>query len=142
MTNRPMSNRPSRARRFVGVAWRRRLLVLAGGISGSWARLAVTEGLAIWPRWPLATLTVNLVGSFLLGWLLVRLAAGSRPLTYTIPLLGIGVLGAFTTFGAFALDLWLMLGDGRWVSAVSYLAASVIGGLFLAVLGSRLGAGR
>ena len=69
------------------------LLVALGGATGAAARLVVLRTLP----GPRATLTVNVLGSLLLGLLA---SAADRPYA----LLGIGFCGAFTTFSAFALD--------------------------------------
>ena len=132
----------TRLLRSVPVAWRRRLVVTLGGAVGTLGRVSVSDLLGTRNGWPLGTLTVNLLGALLLGWVLVRLAAGARPRTISIPLVGIGVLGAFTTFGTFALELWEMLrADHLWM-AVAYLVLSVTAGLALAASGARWAARR
>ncbi|MEX0668069.1 MAG: CrcB family protein [Acidimicrobiia bacterium] len=138
-------NRQSKYRTALGLArrvplrWRRRIVVVVGGAAGSIARLAVTDIIPLIGGWPFGTLVVNLTGSFALGWLIVRLTGGARPLTLTVPLLGVGLLGGFTTFGTFALELWMLGTAGRWVVAVGYGVVSVVPGLACAVLGARLG---
>ena len=87
------------------------LLVLAGGALGSAARYLV----AVWmvnrfgPDFPWGTLTVNVVGSFLIG-LIATLAdelgsIGSEARVFLI----VGVLGGFTTFSAFSLETLRLL---------------------------------
>ena len=86
----------------------------------------------------MAALVVNLVGSFLLGLYLARreraVAAES-----SIPFWAIGVLGSFTTFSAFSLDVVYMIDAGRGLVACGYVVVSVIGGLTVALFGERLG---
>lgn len=88
---------------------------------------------------PVAVLTVNLVGGFVLGWLLARrertVTTGSSTTFWAI-----GVLGSFTTFSAFSVDTIELLDAGRGAIAALYVAASVVGGLLLAHMGQRLGA--
>jgi fluoride exporter len=81
---------------------------------------------------------VNLTGSFLLGIYLARreraVAAES-----SISFWAIGVLGSFTTFSAFSVDVVNLLDAGRSLVAGGYVAVSVLGGLAIALLGDRLG---
>lgn len=118
---------------------RRRLSIVLGGGIGTLGRVAVADGVPAIAGWPLATLTVNLLGSFLLGFVLARLSRSAAAQTYSVPLLGIGVLGAFTTFSTFALELVLLSQEGRWPIAAGYAAVGIGFGLALAFIGMRLG---
>lgn len=86
---------------------------------------------------PLATLCINLTGSFLLGWL-------TKSLFKMIPErwqtgLGTGVIGAFTTFSTFSVETIELARAGHdWLAAV-YVIMSSAGGLFFAYIGYRLG---
>jgi fluoride exporter len=106
-----------------------RLLVLAtiGGAIGSGARhlvnIAVTRALGLWFPW--ATLTVNVVGSFFMGFLvdmILRRYNGSPELR---TFLATGILGGFTTFSAFSLDISTLLSRGETTAAAAYVVASV-----------------
>jgi fluoride exporter len=113
--------------------------VLAGGLLGSAARIGISDLLPVTPgRLPVATLTVNLAGSLLLGFYLAR-----REQTVTARLSlqfwGIGVFGSFTTFSAFSIEVVHLLDQGRAATAVGYIAGSMVGGLILALAGQRLG---
>lgn len=80
---------------------------------------------------PLGVLTVNVVGSFLMG-LFVGLAA-HRGLTHLSPLVATGVLGGFTTFSAFSLEAVTLYERGALGLAAVYILANVvfsIGALF------------
>lgn len=88
---------------------------------------------------PVAVLTVNLVGGFVLGWLLARRERAVVPGSSTT-FWSIGVLGSFTTFSALSVDTVELLHAGRGATAALYVAASVVGGLLLAHMGQRLGA--
>lgn len=82
---------------------------------------------------PWGTLTVNVVGSFLMGALVVVLERkGGNHLT---PLVMTGVLGGFTTFSAFSLDTIFLMEEGRTEIALVYIAASVLMSLAALVLG-------
>lgn len=109
------------------------LIVMLGGAFGAGLRhlvgLAALRGLG--PGFPWGTLTVNLAGGLLMGLLagwLVRVGGTEQ----TRLLLGVGVLGGFTTFSAFSLEVALMIERGDFAVALGYVLASVIGAvLFL-----------
>lgn len=110
------------------------LAVAAGGVFGALAR----HGLGTWvqtasgARFPLGTLLINLSGSAALGLLF---GLGERVSTPVRLGLGVGFLGAFTTFSTFSVDNIRMMqaGEGRLV--LLNLAASVGGGLLAAWAG-------
>jgi CrcB protein len=87
---------------------------------------------------PAATLTVNLVGSLLIGLFLARWDR-SAARAWSLRFWAIGVLGSFTTFSTFSLETAQLLEAQRPVMALVYLVGSVAGGLVLAVVGLRLG---
>jgi len=118
-------------------------LVMLGGAVGAGARhLVGRAALALWgPGFPVGTLFVNVVGGLamglLAGWLASR-ASGDEALRY---LLGVGVLGGFTTFSAFSLEAVLMIERGELTTALFYIVASVvlsIGALFAGLQVSRM----
>ncbi|SNR53945.1 camphor resistance protein CrcB [Puniceibacterium sediminis] len=102
------------------------LQVALGGALGASSRYLT--GLAtirlIGPGFPWGTLTVNVVGSFLMGIVVVVLAqtVGNR----YAPLLMTGFLGGFTTFSAFSLDAVTLYERGALGLAAGYVLASVI----------------
>jgi CrcB protein len=107
------------------------LYVAAGGGGGAWLRYLVGH---LWTRaigpvaasaFPWATLTVNVVGSFAMGLLAGWLARyGSHGEAWRL-LLGVGVLGGFTTFSSFSLEFALMVERGTLGLAALYVAASL-----------------
>ena len=106
-----------------------RLLLLAvfGGAIGSGARHLVNVGMAraLGPDYPWSTLTVNVVGSFLMGFLadmILRRYGGSLEMR---AFLLTGILGGFTTFSAFTLDISNLIGRGDGATAIGYIAGSV-----------------
>jgi CrcB protein len=81
---------------------------------------------------------VNLTGSLLLGFYLAR-----RERTVTAPwslqFWGIGVFGSFTTYSTFSIEVVRLLDLGETTIAGGYLVISIVGGLFLAIIGLRIG---
>ena len=109
------------------------VLVALAGAAGALARYGV--GTAVGPReFPWSTLGINLAGSFVLGFLLRTgdLRGWSELVTVA---LGVGFLGAFTTFPTFSVETQTMLRDGRGAAAAAYVGASLVGGVALAALG-------
>ncbi|MGB3147748.1 MAG: fluoride efflux transporter CrcB [Paracoccaceae bacterium] len=86
---------------------------------------------------PLATLVVNVVGSFAMGLLFILLA--SR--TQLPPLLMTGLLGGFTTFSAFSLDALRLWQAGQAGQAALYVVGTVTLSLAGVVLGVMFGRG-
>lgn len=102
------------------------LSVALGGAIGSTLRYVVGIGLVRLlghTPFPLAIVTVNVVGSFLMG-VFVILAA-HRGLTHLSPLVVTGLLGGFTTFSAFSLETITLYERGDVGLATLYVALSV-----------------
>lgn len=95
-----------------------------GGAIGAIFRYLTT--LAV--PFPYGTLTVNVVGSFAMGVLLVLIA--DKGFDRWQPLLMTGVLGGFTTFSAFSLDTLRLWESGQVGMAFGYVLASVLFSLF------------
>jgi CrcB protein len=113
------------------------LLAALGGALGALGRWGVAEALpSSPPGWPWATLLVNLTGCLLLGGLLAGLAARLPEATWPRPFLAVGVLGGFTTYSAFAVELVELVRDGAVATAVAYLLASVLGGVLAVAAGA------
>ena len=88
---------------------------------------------------PIETLIVNLVGAFVLGWLVGGLWTRPTTPTWFKAGLGSGVIGSFTTLSAVMASLIVLTGAGAaWLAAL-YLLVSVVGGLALAAAGLRIG---
>jgi CrcB protein len=105
------------------------ILVAAGGAVGAVARyltgLAALRSLGA--AWPYGTLAVNVVGGFAMGLLAALLAArGEADQDRWRLLLGVGVLGGFTTFSAFSLEVAMMIERREWASAFTYSTVSVV----------------
>jgi CrcB protein len=118
------------------------LNVAAGGAVGSMLRYHVGRfvgGLAgPGNAFPWGTLAVNVIGSLLMGALLGWLARGTMaaPASESARLLiGVGLLGGFTTFSAFSSELVTMLHRGQAGMAASYAAISLIAGMAAMIAG-------
>ncbi len=107
--------------------------VALGGAIGSVLRYATVTAFGA----PLATFVVNVAGSFVMGVLFVILS--SR--TQLSPLLMTGVLGGFTTFSAFSLDVLKLWQSGQTPQALVYIGASVVFSLTAVALGAALARG-
>lgn len=108
------------------------LLVGLGGFLGANARYLSARwiGNLVEARFPLGTFLVNVSGSFLLGLLGALLAERLVPHGDHLRLaLGVGFLGAFTTFSTFEFETHALLEDGAWLAAVSNIVLSVLVGL-------------
>ncbi|WP_049934368.1 fluoride efflux transporter CrcB [Halalkalicoccus jeotgali] len=97
------------------------LLVGMGGATGAVLRYLV--GLVVGPRseFPLETLTVNVLGSFALGWVTFA-GVGERPAL----LVGVGACGAFTTFSSFSVDTVRLVEDEREALAGVYALSNLL----------------
>lgn len=116
-------------------------VVFVGGMVGTGLRYLMSMIVPSYWGLPWSTVSDNLIGSFLLGLLLQTLVlrGAETPARRLTRLgLGTGVLGGFTTFSQFALDLDALLGAGRLLPAFGYLIVSVGGGLVAASLGMVL----
>ncbi len=111
------------------------IVVFVGGCVGGYARYALTDA---WSSgalaFPAATLLVNLVGAFVLGWLLALLAGWRRSTAWRL-LVGTGFCGGLTTFSSVVVSTDRLFAHGRPGIAVAYLAASTLGALASAGLG-------
>jgi fluoride exporter len=114
------------------------VLVALGGALGASGRYGVSLVAArhLGDALPWATLIVNVAGGFAMG-LLAALASGRPPL---LLLLGVGVLGGFTTFSAFSIEIVRMMERGAIATAALYAILSVvlsIGAAFAGLLLAR-----
>ena len=101
---------------------------------GALARYGVDSAIGTRGSFPLGIFVVNVAGSFALGLLLA--ATTDRWLRMTV---GVGFLGAFTTFSTFAFQSWSLLDEGKVAVGIANLAASCAAGLGAVWLGIVLG---
>lgn len=113
------------------------LLVGLGGAIGSMLRYLATE---IIPsnHIPYGTISVNLVGSMFLGIMFGAIAADVIINQNYVLLFGTGVLGAFTTMSAFAMDT-VTLSEDELSKTVIYITITIFGSIGFAWLGYKLG---
>lgn len=112
------------------------LIVFAGAGIGGALRHGVNLAAARWFSYgfPFGTIVVNILGSFLIGLLAGYFAYRTGTSQHLRLFLTTGVLGGFTTFSAFSLDVALLVERNALVMAAAYILASVglaIAGLFL-----------
>lgn len=121
--------------------WKRRAQVLAaiaaGGVIGAEARYGLTALAGDQSSFPWATLVENITGCFLIGVLMVVLLELTAPHRLLRPFLGVGVLGGYTTFSAYAVEVHEMLLDDRLVPVLIYLFSTPVAALLAAWLGTR-----
>ncbi|HOF88571.1 MAG TPA: fluoride efflux transporter CrcB [Armatimonadota bacterium] len=110
------------------------LLLALGGVLGTWARFGMT-GLNR-PAFPGGTLLVNVVGCLVMGAVLRGIETGMVKSEWRL-FLGIGFLGAFTTFSTFSAETLALLHKGSINTALLYIGLTVAGCLLMVALGYR-----
>ncbi|HXE24895.1 MAG TPA: fluoride efflux transporter CrcB [Roseiarcus sp.] len=110
--------------------------IAIGGTLGCWARYAQTSWVqtAFGRDFPFATMSINVIGSFLMGFLfIVTLERLMIPPSVRAGVLT-GVLGGYTTFSTFEMETLLLAESGEFFKAASYVILSVVIG-FAAAFG-------
>jgi len=115
------------------------LLVALFGAAGSVLRYSLY---LITPRFfylnfPVSTVLVNLLGSFFIG-VCVSLFDKSIITENIRIFIAIGLLGGFTTFSTFSMDLFNLLNKSLYIEMISYLVFSVLGGVLLFFAGYKI----
>ncbi len=116
-------------------------LVFVGGACGTLLRYLLEAALGAEPgEWPLVTMAINVLGSFLLGALTTVLARHRDPrrgqqLRWS---LGTGAIGGFTTYSTFVLEVHHLALDGHVLVGAAYAVSSVLLGVAAAYLGVLL----
>ena len=114
------------------------LIVGLGGFIGSALRYLVggwAQGLSKSLDFPYGTLTVNLIGCFVIGFLGELAEARGIFTSETRLLIFIGLLGGFTTFSSFGNDTLNLARSGQMLNALTNVAVNIIFGLLLVWLG-------
>ncbi|MDH5489327.1 MAG: fluoride efflux transporter CrcB [Rhodospirillaceae bacterium] len=104
------------------------LYVGLGGAIGAMARFLTMSAIGHYfhGTFPFGTFAVNVVGSFALGALLEIMALQWSPSPELRALMVVGVLGAFTTFSTFSMDLYYLLNRGEIMQGALYATGSVL----------------
>ncbi|WP_282015118.1 fluoride efflux transporter CrcB [Marinifilum flexuosum] len=116
------------------------LLIGMGGFLGSISRFLVGQGLhRIFDTvFPIGTMTVNIVGSFIIG-VVYSLAERDNLISPEIRMfLAVGFCGGFTTFSSFAFDKLNLLKDSGFLYLSMYVGGSVFLGLLAVYLGTQI----
>ena len=113
------------------------LLVAIGGGTGAMLRYLVGRWAlaAFGPGFPVGTLAVNLLGGLAMGLVVGMLARVNEGGEHLRLLIGVGVLGGFTTFSAFSLEMVNMVTRNETGLAVAYATASVLGSMAALFIG-------
>ena len=116
------------------------LAIALGGAIGAVGRhyVSVAMALLLGHGFPWGTLVVNIVGSFIMGALIETMALVWSPTAEMRALLTVGVLGAFTTFSTFSLDVATLYERGATLVLTAYVIASVAISILALFAGLRL----
>lgn len=102
-------------------------VVATGGVIGAEARYGLGRALSHSGRqFPWSTLLVNVSGCLMIGALMVLLLELTSPHRLARPFLGTGILGGYTTFSTFSVDIVTLVRDDRPTTALVYLGATVV----------------
>lgn len=106
------------------------LVIVAGGIGSALRYLTMIELSKLWAHpFPIATLTVNLVGCILIGLCNTLVLETTFLSRHSGIALSMGLLGGFTTFSAFGFETFMMFERQEYGWALSYVFGSLLGGL-------------
>lgn len=119
------------------------IYVAAGGACGAVCRYLLGNfiGSRLGGAWPWGTWTINILGSFCMGLLMVLIVEKQLLPAEARLFLCVGLLGGFTTFSSFSYELLQLFLKGGYVEALLYGGTSVVLGLGAAALGAFLGQG-
>lgn len=115
--------------------------VAIGGSAGAVARYLINISPlgGMFGKFPLPTFVINIVGSFLIGFMMISLADKFEANENLRMLLIVGFLGAFTTFSAFEFEIFELVRTRELVTAFLYLFLSIFVGFIGVVAGVELG---
>ena len=116
------------------------IFIALGGATGACLRFFLSQLMLQWfgKGFPFGTLLVNIVGSFFLGFLYSLLEHGQLEAALWRTTIGIGFLGALTTFSTFSVDTLMLFQQGLWFKAALNVTLNVLCCLFAAWLGTKL----
>lgn len=108
---------------------------MIGGFLGAGCRFLVGTWLHNGSDFPMGTFIVNLIGCFLLGYLIPTFKSKYPNMFY---LLGTGFIGAFTTFSTFSIETLVLLENNQHGIALSYVVLSLFMGIGLSFISFKL----
>ncbi|WP_147532788.1 fluoride efflux transporter CrcB [Bacillus marasmi] len=111
------------------------LIVMLGGFLGSISRFGLGEWLSTTNGFPTGTFVINILGCFVLGWLLTLATINKNIPANIVLLTGTGFLGSFTTFSTFSVETIYLVESGHRLLAVLYVLGSILIGLLCSFLG-------
>lgn len=117
--------------------------IALGGAAGACLRFFLSQLMLQWfgKGFPFGTLLVNVVGSFCLGLVYSLIEQGQIEIVLWRTTVGIGFLGALTTFSTFSVDTMLLLQQGMWLKGVLNIFMNLVCCLLAAWLGMQLAKG-
>lgn len=115
------------------------LSIGCGAVLGAWSRFGLSYLMQPMLRsFPAGTLTVNLLGSFIIGILFFHADANYSPLHPFRFFLITGFLGSFTTFSGFSVESFSLLRDREMIIWLAHIALHVFGSIGMTALGYLL----
>ena len=107
--------------------WDLLAVIALGGVVGAEARYGLQRAIPTHAgAFPWTTLLINAAGCLAIGVLMIVVLEVARPHRYVRPFAGVGVLGGFTTYSTFAVDVVQLARHGHTLAATGYVLASFI----------------
>lgn len=122
------------------MSWQTILAIGSGGFIGAVLRAYLNGVIShkVPHELPFGTLSVNLIGSFIMGCLIAYFMYSSLLSVHVKSFLSTGVLGALTTYSTFAIESFLLFNGGSIVLALTNMALNVFGSVIMAGSGYYL----
>lgn len=116
------------------------LAIAVFGTLGCWARYLMSNAVQslLGREFPYATLSINVLGSFVMGFLFVATLERLMVSPYLRVGMLTGFLGGFTTFSTFSMETLLLAEQGETLKAAAYVAVSILLGIGGALGGAYL----
>ncbi|GGB44654.1 putative fluoride ion transporter CrcB [Oceanisphaera marina] len=116
------------------------LFIALGGALGATLRFGITDlmGRLLGRAFPYGTLTVNLLGSLMMGCIFILVQQQVVSAHSWRPFVMVGMLGALTTFSSFSLDSLLLLEQGQWLKAMLNVCLNVVCCIMLTYFGMQI----
>lgn len=125
-------------RELIRTPWSVLGVISLGGALGALARYGLSYEFPAGSGFPWATFGINVSGCFLIGILMVLVTDVWTEQRLVRPFLGVGVLGGFTTFSTYVVDIQRLVNTGAAVTALIYLVTTVLAALSAVYAGITL----